>query len=227
MIYPGTDLKYKITVTMENFNFSESDFTITLKNRWGATKYTIEKDDCFYDKDGNYYFVVESAPVGVLYAYFDAKYEDEDYDTQTRSVTDVQKLCTVGYCDCNTTTTSCECEHDVEYTQVWTVSIDGGDYLCDCYGNYIYTSDGSRIQFTNENTQTVSDMGKVIMNMTGDEFLELMEKTNNNGTIDTIPEVMDAVNTLNEEVGNSYNTEKETLYITKNGEEEDSNESES
>jgi len=81
----------------------------------------------------------------------------------------------------------------VHYEQVWSVSVDGEDYLADCNGDYVYTSDGKRIQFTNNLSQIIeNDMGKVKMKMTGDEFLQLIEGRNPDDTIDTLPEMLDA-----------------------------------
>ena len=87
----------------------------------------------------------------------------------------------------------------MQYEQVWTVSIDGADYLADRDGNYVYTSDGKRIQFTNATSEYVENMGKVIMNMTGEEFLQKWEGRNPNGVIDTVPEMFDAARGISDE----------------------------
>jgi hypothetical protein len=87
----------------------------------------------------------------------------------------------------------------VQYEQVWTVSIDGEDYLADCDGNYVLTSDGNRICFKSNKQEIIDDMGKVRMKMTGDEFLQLMEGRNPGGTIDTIPEMFDAAQGISDD----------------------------
>ena len=163
MIYAGTDLKYRITTSFEDFDLARDTFEIAIRNRWGQVKSTIKKDDCFYDSDGNYYFTVENVTNGVFFADFRGAYEDDDYDKQQRVVTDTQQLYEVGMCECRSIYVPCECEHKVRYEQVWTVSVDGGDYLADSEGRYIYTSDGKRIQFTNNTSEKVDDMGKVKM----------------------------------------------------------------
>ena len=76
---------------------------------------------------------------------------------------------------------------------VWTVSIDGDDYLAGSDGKYILTSDGCRIAFKNPKRQTVENMGKVYLDtMTGEEFKQFIEGNNPDGVIDTVPEMMRA-----------------------------------
>ena len=201
MIYPGTDLKFRVTTEIPDFRLSEDGFGIVVRDRYGRTAARITKNDCFYDDYGNWYFTLEKVRSGWYYAFFTAWREDEDYDGQRAAFRDAQTLCIVGYCekhaprihDCD------EGNHKVHYEQVWTVSVDGADYLCDCDGNYVYTADGKRIQFTNATSEYVEDMGKVMMQMSGDEFLRLIEGRDKNGEINTIPEMFDAAQGISDD----------------------------
>lgn len=194
MIYKGTDLKFQVTTTQSDFSLAENDFTIRIRNRWGRVEKIITKNDCFYDKDGRFYFMVENVKTGVFYAFFSGSYEDDDYDKQTRTFTDEQALYEVGQFHCaRNRKTDCGCDHKVHYTMVETVSVDGADYLADSEGRYIYTSDGKRIQFTSDTSKKVEDMGKIKMNMTGEEFLKKWEGIDTNGEIDTVPEMLNAM----------------------------------
>lgn len=224
MIYPGTDLKFRITATQPDFQLSEDWFEIRIKDQYGRVRYTIGKSDCFWDDQGAWYFVMDDVRKGIYFAFFHGRYEDEDYDDQRRDFTDAQELCRVGYCGCKC---GCKCKHVVQYEQVWTVSVDGDEYLCDCDGRYILTADGDRICFKNNKSQTIDDMGKVRMQMTGDEFLQFMEGRNPDGKIDTIPEMMDAARGISDdetiqhdvderieqEAGMTYEGDTRTLYI--------------
>ena len=196
MIYPGTDLKFHITATQPDFQLSEDWFEIRIKDQYGRLRQTVEKSDCFWDDQGEWYFVMDDVRKGIYYAFFHGRYEDEDYDDQRRDFTDVQELCRVNY---HAMPPRCHHRHVVQYEQVWTVSIDGEDYLADCDGNYVLTSDGNRICFKNNKSQTIDDMGKVRMKMTGEEFLQFMEGRNPDGKIDTIPELMDAAQGISDD----------------------------
>jgi len=196
MIYPGTDLKFRITTTQPDFNLSEDNFEIKIKDQCGRVRYNLTKSDCFWDDEGSWYFVMDNVKRGIYYAYFHGRYEDEDYDDQRRDFTDAQELCRVGYLG---KTCHCKCEHVVQYEQVWTVSVDGDEYLCDCDGKYILTSDGKRICFHSDKSQQIEDMGKIRMKMTGDEFLEKWEGRDPNGVIDTVPEMLDAAQGISDD----------------------------
>ena len=196
MIYPGTDLKFRITTTQPDFNLSENNFEIKVKDQYGRVRQTVRKTDCFWDDQGGWYFVMDNVRTGIYFAWFHGRYEDEDYDDQRRDFTDVQELCRVNY---HAAPRHRHHKHVVQYEQVWTVSIDGEDYLADCDGNYVLTSDGNRICFKSNKEQIIDDMGKVRMKMTGDEFLQFMEGRNPDGTIDTIPEMMDAARGISDD----------------------------
>lgn len=196
MIYPGTDLKFRITTTQPDFNLSEDNFEIKVKDQCGRVRQTVTKSDCFWDDQGEWYFVMDNVKTGIYFAWFHGRYEDEDYDDQRRDFTDVQELCRVNY---HAGPRHHHHKHVVQYEQVWTVSIDGEDYLADCDGNYVLTSDGNRICFKSNKQEIIDDMGKVRMKMTGDQFLQFMEGRNPNGTIDTIPEMFDAAQGISDD----------------------------
>ncbi len=204
MIFPGTDIKFRITAKQPDFQLSEDFFEIVIKDQHNRIRQTLAKSDCFWDDEGNWYFVMDNARRGIYYAYFHGRFEDEDYDDQQRDFTDAQELCRVGYLG---KTCHCKCEHKVQYEQVWTVSVDGEDYLADSDGKYVLTADGKRICFHSNKSQQIDDMGKVRMQMTGDEFLKKWEGRDQNGEINTVPELMDAAQgigdnkTIIEEIG--------------------------
>ncbi len=196
MNYPGTDIKFRITATQSDFQLAEDFFEIVIKDHHGRIRKTITKSDCFWDEQGNWYFLIDDARKSIYYAHFHGRYEDEDFDDQHRDFYDVQELCRVGY---RGTPIPCKCKHVIQYEQVYTVSIDGEDYLADCDGKYILTSDGKRICFKNDKAQEIEDMGKVRMQMTGEEFLQKWEGRDQNGEINTVPELMDAAKGISED----------------------------
>lgn len=155
MIFAGSDLKFRITAIIESFKVADNDFNVVVKNKWGQVKYVVEKDEMFTDDKGNYYFTLESVPAGVYYAIFTATVLDDDYDKLTRTVVDMQHLCSVsalGSCNCQgiDVSSTCNCDHKVGYEQVWTVNVDGGIYLAGSDGALILTEDGKRIQLKKE-----------------------------------------------------------------------------
>ena len=198
MIYPGTDLKFRITTTQPDFQLSEDWFEIRIKDQYGRVKQVVTKSDCFWDDQGEWYFVMDDVRKGIYYAFFHGRYEDEDYDDQRRDFTDVQELCRVGYCGCPCVS-RCKRKHVVHYEQVWTVSIDGDEYLCDNEGRYILTADGDRICFKNNKSQTIDDMGKVRMQMTGEEFLQKWEGRSKDGSVNTVPELFDSMQGISDD----------------------------
>lgn len=125
MTYPGTDLKFRITTEIPDFQLSEDDFEIVVKDRYGRTVARLAKEDCFHDGQGNWYFTISKARSGWYYAFFTAYRKDSDYGDQTAAYNDSQPLCVVGYCekhapvirDCD------EGSHKVHYEQVLDVSV--------------------------------------------------------------------------------------------------------
>lgn len=197
MTYPGTDLKFRITATQPDFQLSEDWFEIRIKDQYGRVRWTLKRDDLFWDDQGQWYFVMDDVRKGIYYAFFHGRYEDEDYDDQRRDFYDIQELCRVGYLGGKC---CCKCKHVVQYEQVWTVSIDGDEYLCDCDGKYILTVDNKRICFKSDKAQEIEDMGKVrLQTMTGDEFKQFVEDHKPNGEIDTLPEMLDAAKGISDD----------------------------
>ena len=192
---PGTDMKFRVTTTKEDFNLARDDFNIVIKNQYGRVTHRILKGDCFYDSEARWYFTVPNIKEGEHFAVFVGCYEDDDFDRQKRIWHDRQPLF-IGTDDCSTADKKHACEgHSVQYEQVWNASIDGEDYLADCDGNYVYTSDGKRIQFSDRSSAD----GKVRLSMTGDEFLKLIEGREPNSEINTIPELMDAMQGISDD----------------------------
>lgn len=194
MIYPGTDLKFRIRAEIPGYDIAQHYCTVELLNRYGKVKKTISKSAMFSDSEGNWYFTVENARTGDIFVRFNAEIPDKDYNKQVRIVTDIQKLCTVG--------TSLRCQnssdmaiHNVRYEQVWTVNVDGETYLTDEQGNLILTDDGQRIRFSN----TAMTSRAVLLDMTGDEFKTLIEGRSDDNQINTVPEVLDVMQGLDED----------------------------
>lgn len=205
MTYPGSDKKYKVEVAKVGFHLAEDDFEIVIRDGYGRVKRRLKKYDCFYDKDGNFYFTLEDLRPGPYYAYFRGSYEDLDYDKQRRVFTDAQLLLEVDM----PAHRRCRRRHVVRYTEVWTVSVDGIDYLADCDGRYIMTSDGKRIAFTSDVTKKVDNMGRVQMKMTGEEFLQKWEGKNPNDEIDTVPEMLEAARGIRDDETIHHHTEEQ------------------
>lgn len=224
-IYPGMDVKFKISTEYEDFLLTSDPFEIVVKDHIGRVYQTIKKNDCFWDKDGCYYFTLENVRQGQYIAFFRGDYEDDDYNDQRATVTDQQFLMDVPGCvrDCHCHDSNfavSPCCHKVHYQLVTTVSIDGEDYLADCDGKYILTSDGNRICFKNDKQQQIEDMGKVRLDtLTGDQFKQLIEGRSMDGTINTVPELFDAVRdvpdteTVREATEQTYDEKNRTLYI--------------
>lgn len=203
MNYSGSDKKFRVTSLLEDFSLAGDNFEIVIKNRYGQVERKITKNDCFWDSEGRWYFTIENVKEGTRYACFIGAYEDDDYDKQQRVFTDIQKLYEVDVRECGCQSSNfghCKCEHKIRYEEVWSVSIDGEDYLCDVDGRYILTADNKRICFKNPKAQQIEDMGKVrLQTMTGDEFKQFIEGHKPNGEIDTLPEMLDAAKGISDE----------------------------
>lgn len=203
-INPGMDVKFQVTTSFDNFLMAENPFRIIIKDQYGRPVKTIRKEDGFWDKDDRFYFVLEKMRRGIYYAYFTGSYDDEDFDDQCATVSDIQELLrvpgSIHGCPCQSgdNILYCNC-HRVHYEFVTTVDIDGDECLCGSDGKYILTSDGYRICFKDGIRKQTKDMAKVYLEtMTAKEFKQFIEGRNPNGTIDTVPELMDAANGINE-----------------------------
>ena len=149
MNHAGQDLKFRVEVLFPGFSMKRDNFWIVIKNRWGQTKYIIQKDECIQDSEDRWYFTLDDVQDGTYRARLTAEVPDDDYDKMVRNVVNTQKLCSVGHCDCHDGSGACQCGGGMEvaYKQVWTVNVDGATYLADKDGNYITGNDGKRIQF--------------------------------------------------------------------------------
>lgn len=151
MIYPGTDLKYRITNEIPGFDIDADNFIVQIVDRYGRVRCSVSKDECFQDSENRWYFTIDGLKTGIYYARFKAYLPDEDYDKLFRCFTDEQPLCVIGFCEEHAPHMR-DCDKDrhlVHYEQVWTTNIDNGTYLCGSDGSLILTADGKRISFKN------------------------------------------------------------------------------
>ncbi len=193
----GADLKFRVTVTKESFSLDDDNFTIVIKNRWGRVVGRILKRDCYQDSQMRCYFNVENIAEGEHYAIFVGTCIDGDYGKALRFWNDRQ-LIFIGRDGCigaEPHPVSIPDDCPVQYEQIWSVNVGDGEYLTDINGNFVYTSDGKRIFFRGRLTAD----GKVRMSMTGDEFLQLIEGRDPNGEVNTIPEMMAAMDGITDE----------------------------
>ncbi|MCH5307257.1 MAG: hypothetical protein J1E37_04195 [Prevotella sp.] len=202
MIHPGTDLKFKVTTHIAGFSMRSNDFTIIIRKRWAKIVGVFSKDNMLIDEYGNFYFVLAAVPSGVYYAEFNAYKADSDFNDGVQHIVDEQLLVTVGD---DVKRLRCAGETDgavVIYNRVFTESIGSHIYLADENGEPILDANGERIALT----RASGDNGTQIkLSMTGEQVKELLERHNENGVIDTIPEAMDALNDLNPIPFNSIN----------------------
>lgn len=150
MTYAETDMKFRVRSIWEELSLDDCNFEIVIRNRWGTEAARIEKEDCFQDSEGDWYFTFENPEQGVYKAYFKAAIDDEDFTKTYRVFTDVQEIAHIGVCGCCTEEVECDCgcmEHKVEYEQVWIANISGECYLVGSDGAFILTNDGRRIKF--------------------------------------------------------------------------------
>ena len=195
MIYPHTDLKFRITITASDFNPRSNPWSLRVIDRFGRVFKEYAKKDFIRDTEGNYYFQMKDVLTGEYKAITTIGIPDEDFASGYQQRTDAQIFLHVNMMMCHP---ACGCRHktdgmEVIIERVWSVSIDGEDYLDDVDGNPILTSEGEKIYFINPIDQEDEDMGKVKLNMTGDEFKKLIEGENPDGQIDTIPEMVRAM----------------------------------
>lgn len=205
MIHAGTDLKWMVTVDMNGFDINEDDMELTIKNKWGQTKYSYKASDFFSDGEGHWFFTMPNVGAGIYYAYLDCYRGDHDFPEGYQRVTDVQKLVSVevcscqcdGGCDCGCEECEC-CGTDgmkVTYERVWTVNFIDGCYLADCYGNPILDAEGNLIRFSDK----VPEQKDVRIDMTAAEFKHWMDDRDENGEIDTRREIEDALGGIDDQ----------------------------
>lgn len=186
MNYAGSDLKFMVAMQIAGFTLATDSFVIVVKNGYGRVVRQIPRSECFFDSDQRPYFTLENMQNGIYFAIFLGGVADDDYTKQTAIVTDYQYLTTVGG-----VARSPEQGHQVRYTQVQVESVDTASYLADMDGNYILTSDGKRIELNVNNP--IESMSKVQLQMTGNQFKQLIEGRSQDGTVNTVPEVLDTM----------------------------------
>ena len=207
MIYPGTDLKFKVKALVPGFEMANHEFSIIVKNSFGQVKYIIQREDMLTDSKYNFYFMLRSVQQGTYYAVFMAEREDDNFEEGFQRIVDQQPLVSVGVCDCHQGGHVCKTDGvSVAYERVWTVNIDGMVYLCESDGTPILDSEGNRIylqaQDGDESTHTVLDM-------TGAELKQLLEGRTPNGHVDTLPEALDVLHPMDDDTDVSLMTEQD------------------
>lgn len=209
MNYVGTDLKFRITSQLDELVLGRDDFTITVRDRLGHVRQVVKKSECFTDSEQQWYFTLENTQVGLYFAWFSATVGDNDYSELDRTLTDVQLIAEV------TAERGCDCcdeedhsQHIVAYEQVWTANMDDGTYLVGSDGALILTADGSRIKFDEQNMKKVQ-----LDTLTASEFKELIEGRSDDGVVNTVPEVMDVGNDVEDF---TEATEEQTREIVTN-----------
>ena len=207
MIYAGTDLKYKVTAQIAGFTMKNNDFSITIKNRWGQVKYIIKKEAMLHDDEGNFYFTMDNVQNGSYYATFNASREDTDFDDDIQSIVDTQPLVVVGQCDCEAGEHVCETEGAVvAYQRVWTVCVEGYVYLAEADGTPILDSEGNRIYLKATGKEKSAYES---LDITAHDLNILLTKRNENGKIDTLPEMLDVAGGMDEDTEVSPMTEED------------------
>lgn len=150
MVYPGTDLKFRMTALSEELDLERDDWSILIVDPYGR-KRKVTKDEFFQDSEGRWYFTIDRSHNGQYYVRFDWAIPDDDFDAQVRNVRDMQFLVEVGMCGPKRKQ-CCQCKHPVAYELIWTANLDDGTYLADKDGNLIYSNEGARIQIKKRTT---------------------------------------------------------------------------
>lgn len=203
MIQTHTSLKYLILIEADDFIQGIDPWHVEIRDQFHRHLINIEKEDCYRDNLGHFYFNLNDVPTGKYEAKTTAQVPDDDFRDGYMTIIDRQDLVSVGLhdCPCHHKET-CPC-HETEgikvtFERVYTKHIDGGDYLCDKFGNYILTSDGKRISFTTNNIIS-EDMAKVTLNMSGEEFLQLIQGRDKEGKVESLVEVVDVMQGMSDE----------------------------
>lgn len=196
MIYENTDLKFKVVCSLEDFSLADDDFEIVIDNVW--QKVVVPKEGMFRDAEGNFYFGIENVKAGTYFATFRAQIDDADFPDYQQAVTDRQKLCTVvtggqtGYCACDCyDNDDDEGEHFVTYERVRLTNRSGTVFLLDTDGEYVLDKDGKRIILTKNGQDIMTGEKGYKIDLTGEELNMLLTGRKSDGTVNTIPELMD------------------------------------
>lgn len=224
MIYPPVDLKYRITIDREGFKIDKDPWQVYIRDTFGRELATITPDVTYRDSEGRWYFSLEQVPTGRYIAKTTTKAPDDNFESGYMTITDKQKLVEVGLYGCEEV---CRCSHTtdgltVTFERVYTRYIADVEYLADKDGNLIWTSDGKLITFIKKYEEDM-EVPTVKLNMTGDEFKKLIEGNDPNGSINTIPELLHAMDGIDDtttvkqeikdETDETYDEETETMYL--------------
>ena len=225
MIYPHTDLKFRITITASDFNQRSNPWTLRVIDRFNRERLNMERKDFMRDSLGRFYFDMKDVLTGEYRAITQIGIPDEDFNDGYQHRTDAQIFLHVNMCNCHHDC-GCHCQTDgmeVLIERVYTINIDGGDYLADVNGTPILDSEGNKIYFINHIDEEDTDMPPVKLNMTGEEFKKLIEGDEPNSEVNTIPEVMRVMQGISDdttvkqeikdETGTTYDEGNEKLYI--------------
>lgn len=197
MIHPGTSLKFRIAAVLGGFSLDAHPWAISITDRYGRVRWQLTKDDCFRDSSGKWYFAMERVPTGIYFAKFTAFTPDKDYNETYRRTVDRQPLVAVGCCD-TLLRKACCCDmndkHFVSYIITDAANLDAGTYLEGADGAMIFTADDRRIEIK----PTVQRKVK-LDTLTGEEFKQTVEGRSDDSKINTVPEVMDVMQGLDED----------------------------
>lgn len=197
MIYENTDLKFKVVCSLKDFSLADDDFVITIQSEW--QKVTVPKDGTFRDKEGNFYFILEGLAAGTYKATFCAQIADADFPDYQQAVTDRQTLCIIGGaagrfpCACDDGE-----EHFVTYERIMTANVGGQTFLQDADGRYILDANGERIRLEQPSQAATVEKGYKI-DLTGEELNTLLTGRKSDGTVNTIPELMDEMEGISDD----------------------------
>lgn len=225
MIYPHTDIKFRITITASDFNQRSNPWSLRVIDRFGRVFKEYAKNDFIRDSEGRFYFDMKNVLTGEYKAVTTIGIPDEDFTTGYQQRTDAQIFLHVNMCMCHPMC-GCHCKTDgmeVLIERVWIINIDGGDYLAESDGTPILDKNGEKIYFTNYIDEGDEIMPPVKLNMTGDEFKQLVEGFDPNSEVNTIPELIHAMQGISDETTvkqeikdeteDTYVDETETLYL--------------
>lgn len=146
-IYPGTDLKYRVTFNDEGFDPIENDWAVELLNAYGQKVGEATKEQALIDTEGRFYITLR-AMSGKYFARTSYQMPDKDFETGHGQQTDIQVLYDTG-CGClpRLKQPCCETdtEHAVTFERVNIQNVEGLLILLDRNGDAIIGSDGNTI----------------------------------------------------------------------------------
>lgn len=194
MVHSGSDLKFRIATDLEGFSLGRDPFAITVFDHYGRVRWQLTKNECFYDAEGQWYFLLDRVPRGVYFAQFTAFTPDMDFNDTYRRTLDRQLLIVVDY---HAPLSRKHCSHDthfVTYTLTSATNMDTGTYLEGSDGSIVFTSDDQRIEITPTAHRRVQ-----LDELTGEEFKQMIEGRSDDAKINTVPEVLDVLQGMDED----------------------------